>query len=708
MKPAYQPSKHFVSVLNQNARDIFKAQTKRALDSNKRRPIIEWVEANRVIDGDSEPGPKRVSRTPYLRDIYRDLESQDPRCQIVAMAKGTQLALSDLCADYILWNIDSGLPSLMYLSETAEKARLFARTRLRPQFSRKPFTAYIPPASSNTGEHSIGFVKYPGGALTIWGTGSTSSFSSTPARTVLADEFARYSDSIGSSATDAGEGSPLDLLEGRTRTFGNRKKIIVPSTPVGEEGAFMELVESGDYREYFVPCPKCGNMDYLRDENLHGLMEDGEPVEAWFVCANEKCGHHITEKDKTQMLDKGEWRPTRKAKAYRVRSYHISSFLSPKGWTSWAECFEFREQAKKGIGKRTMQAYYNTILGLPYTPTAVSVEPPDAMKAHHYKQSIMNSCPAGPDFVTMACDVHTGRNGWLRWEKKAWFMPNFKSYSISKGTIAGRLATTETQERLRAEILKPVIDDDGEVHRPTLCFIDAGDGNTEGEVMDFCAGWSQASFKQIGNKCYIHDSPAVMGFKGDINRIDNDGLLIKARRYTPKKGSGYSHDVRMWHFATNLIKLELYQALAEPADSDKVGIAKFPTTYDEGYWRELLSEPADIVFNKSGGKVLKFGRPRRGQRNEGLDTHTMNRAAADVVASHLEVNAKESLGNVGKEELEKTKPQVSGAPDDKEDEPPPEMPKAVETKAAEIAGSGDNPEANLPKWVIEQAKRNRN
>ena len=692
--PAYKPSPHLSDALSQNTRDLFKAQVRRACDSQKRLDIVSWVEANRIVEGDAEPGPKRISRTPYLYEIYRAVESQDPRCQIVCVVKGTQLGMSDVAADLILWNIDSGLPSVMYLSETADKAKLFVRTRLRPQFNRKPFSAYIPPPSKNTGEHNSQLVLYPGGALTIWGTGSTSSFSSTPARTVIGDEFARYAEDIGGSAKSSGEGSPLELLESRTRTFGDRKKLYIPSTPVSEEGAFMELAESGDMREYCCPCPKCGHMDFFKDDNLHGVMEEGKPTRAWFVC--QQCQHRITERDKTAMLEKGEWRPSRPAKAYRVRSYHVPSFLSPKGWMSWADCYEFREQAKKGIGKRTMQGYRNLIVGLGHTPSVDRVEPEKAKLMHSYNQRIRGVVPASPDFATMAVDVHTGQGGWLQWEKKAWYGGSlFHSRSASYGRVEGRLTDPAVREEVDKLIQLGVLCDDGEIMPVTLCMVDAGDGATTREVMTFCAGYPQPVYKQPGAPCEIYDSPCVCGFTGDGKRLDTSSIMLRATRYyqTDEDKVGVGMDLRRWWFAVNEVKSELYNALASDEKSSRVGLAKFPSRYGKSYYDQLLSEPATLEKNRAGHSVLKFHDPARGQRNEALDTHVMNRCAAEIVLSDIDRNAAQPTGRI---ELDKFKDEEAGKVDGGVDVPP-----SVAAKMEEVSGDS---EVVVPEWLRERMK----
>ncbi|WP_353212677.1 phage terminase large subunit family protein, partial [Rhodovarius sp.] len=57
---------------------------------------------------------------------------------------------------------------------------------------------------------------------------------------------------------------------------------------------------------YFVPCPACGEMQWLRFERL--LWEKGAPETARYHC--DACDHPMQEHDKTAMLGGGEWRAT--------------------------------------------------------------------------------------------------------------------------------------------------------------------------------------------------------------------------------------------------------------------------------------------------------------------------------------------------------------------------------------------------------------
>lgn len=90
--------------------------------------------------------------------------------------------------------------------------------------------------------------------------------------------------------------------------------------------------EASDRRRYFVPCPECGVMQWLRFERLRWKRGSRETARYH----SEACEAPIEERYKTRMLESGEWRATAEGDP-RTAGFHISSLYSPLGWRSWAQ-----------------------------------------------------------------------------------------------------------------------------------------------------------------------------------------------------------------------------------------------------------------------------------------------------------------------------------------------------------------------------------
>ena len=84
-----------------------------------------------------------------------------------------------------------------------------------------------------------------------------------PARWIFLDEVDAYPGDID------GEGDPIALAEARTISFGHRAKVFLTSTPTIKGVSRIEReYDLSDQRRYFVPCPQCGGMQWLRFERL--------------------------------------------------------------------------------------------------------------------------------------------------------------------------------------------------------------------------------------------------------------------------------------------------------------------------------------------------------------------------------------------------------------------------------------------------------
>jgi phage terminase large subunit GpA-like protein len=99
--------------------------------------------------------------------------------------------------------------------------------------------------------------EFDGGVLIITGANSGAGLRSAPIRFLFMDEVDEYPGDVD------GQGDPVALAEKRTATF-SRRKILLTSTPTikGLSRIEREYLES-DQRLYYLPCPKCGHMDYL-------------------------------------------------------------------------------------------------------------------------------------------------------------------------------------------------------------------------------------------------------------------------------------------------------------------------------------------------------------------------------------------------------------------------------------------------------------
>ena len=170
-------------------------------------------------------------------------------------------------------------------------------------------------------------LQFDGMYLSLAGSNSPSSLASKAVKYLFLDEVDKYP---GASKKEA---DPISLARERTKTFHNRK-IFITSTPTIREGHIWRTKEEADIeKHYFVPCPHCGEYIELKWQQIRFPKEEGMSYAdraefAVYVC--QECGCILTDKDKPDMLKKGEWRVVRENTKYaRKVAFWMNTLYSP-------------------------------------------------------------------------------------------------------------------------------------------------------------------------------------------------------------------------------------------------------------------------------------------------------------------------------------------------------------------------------------------
>ena len=109
----------------------------------------------------------------------------------------------------------------------------------------------------------------------------------------LFDEVDGYSASAGT------EGDQIKLGIRRTEYYWNRK-IVAGSTPTIKDFSRIErLYNQTNQMRYYIPCPECGHMQYLKWSNMK--WRDNDPDTVAYGC--ESCGCLIPHSKKRWMVE---------------------------------------------------------------------------------------------------------------------------------------------------------------------------------------------------------------------------------------------------------------------------------------------------------------------------------------------------------------------------------------------------------------------
>jgi phage terminase large subunit GpA-like protein len=577
----------------QSPTDAFLAAFRRAIKPDRDFTVSEWADENRMLSSNNspEPGRWRTDRTPYLRDVMNALSPQSA-WQIVVLMAGSQIGKTECANNWLGYNIHIAPGPMLMVQPTIEMARRNSKQRIGPLIQDCEALRTLVAATDKRSGNSMLSKEFPGGVLVMAGANSSKGLRSMAARYLALDEVDGYPGDV------EGEGDPCDLAMTRTVNF-PRRKIFVTSTPVISGRSRIErFYEQSDQCLYYVPCPRCGEMQTLSIEQLR--WPKGRPDKAVYVCTS--CSAELQDSQKEYMLPKGEWRSHAKGDGM-TRGYHLSSLYSPHGWLSWPQVAQKFEKAGKDPEK--IQVLWNTVLGRPWIEIG---ETPDEERLYERREQYqIGRVPAGGLLLTAGADVQLRR---IEVEVVAWGREK-QSWSVDYRIFEGDTTQPEVWAKL-AEMLDEEFETElGGTTQISRLAVDSGFQTST------VYGWVASMLPS-----------RVMAVKGNTHA---SGLIGAPKLIeVTSQGRRIKFGLRLWPMNSNIAKEELYRWLRsampdlEAGEPWPVGYCHFPQ-YGKEYFEQLTAE--HLITRTTGG-LRKTVWEKRRDRNEALDCRLYARAAA--------------------------------------------------------------------------------
>ena len=545
--------------------------------------VSQWADTHRVLSGkaSAEPGPWRTSRTPYLREVMDCLSTTSPVQRVVLMA-GAQLGKTEGGANWLGYVIDHAPGPMLMVQPTVDMAKRLSKQRLESLITETPvLSEKIAPARSRDSGNTMFSKEFPGGMMILTGANSATGLRSTPCRYIFLDEVDAFPSDVD------GEGDPVTLAERRSTTF-SRRKIFMTSTPTVKDFSRIESEYLlSDQRRFFVPCPCCGGMQWLKWTQLK--YQDNDPSTVQYEC--EVCGERFAENHKTGMLQAGEWRATAPGDG-KTAGFHISSLYSPLGWKSWHEVVEDFLRAK-GDAPR-LKTWVNTVLGETWEEDYASkVSAAGLMeRCEHYEPAVI---PESGLALTVGVDVQDNRLAVSVW---AWGRDE-EGWLLDHQEIYGDPSRPELWKQLDEVALREWPHVLGGKLRPDVVAIDSG-GHFTAEVYQFARERGRQGVIAIKGQSQRGKPPIGKPGKVDIN----------AKGQTLKRGA------QVWPVGSDTAKTTLFGRLKhnEPGP----GYLHFHMQTTSEYFEQLTAEKQVLRTNRNGFPVREWVLPG-GKRNEGLD-----------------------------------------------------------------------------------------
>ncbi|WP_313525439.1 terminase gpA endonuclease subunit [Anaerotignum sp.] len=447
----------------QRTRNLFVSVLKKSLRKPEKLTVSAWAEKYRILDESSNfKGRWSNMITPYLIGVMDSFN--DPYIQEINFVKPTQVGGTEAMINMLGYIIMQSPAPTMVVYPTDDLAKDISRDKLQPSLMK---TKAIEEKFRKNESKELA-LKFYGMNMYLRGAGSPSKLASKSIKYLFFDEI----DKVGGASKK--EASPYNLAKERTRTFTFSKKIFTTSTPTLKTNYVWMLHESADeQRQYYVQCPHCGKWITLVFKQI--IFPNGEEKisttdrakEAVYRC--QECDEIITDKEKYQIIQQGEWRTVNKTCSGRARS--VSFWLNAlySRFLTWEEIvLEFLNS--KDDPER-LQNFVNSWLAEPWENTKLKTSEDLVMECQtEYEEMVV---PDWAKLLTGGIDV---QENCIYWTIRAW-----GDFMTSQNIAHGQALSMEEAERIMGI---PYRKRNGEGYLVSLALMDSGDQTDQ--VYDFC------------------------------------------------------------------------------------------------------------------------------------------------------------------------------------------------------------------------------
>lgn len=529
----------------------------------------------------AEPGRWRTNRTPYLKEPMDRFT--DPLIEKIVLCFGAQLGKTETELNMIGYALDQTSSPTMMVYPTDTIAKFASDKRVQPMI--KSVKSINDKFDENSKLLELDFNN--GNYMVLVGANSPSSLSSRSIKYLFFDEIDKYPAFAGKEA------DPIKLATERTKTFVD-KKIVMVSTPTVESGNIWQaFMSANERRQYYVPCPHCGVPQTLKFKQIKWSEEHNDNADmirdtAYYEC--EHCGERIYDKHKMEMLRSGEWRAVNESQSkVRSVSYHLSSIYSP--WVTFGDvAYEFKNS--KGT-PATLMNFINSWLAEPWKSSKT--------KSTQNLEFTQSNYPCGvvPDKAVLLIASVDVQLDHFWWEVRA-YAPGVKSYLIDYG----QASTWEDLEEIIINREYP--SEYGEARQVMKAGIDSGFRTDE--VYQFCSRFPEV----------------CIPLKGSSNHT-----TMTAPYTMTSLEKGVVGGLKLYVLNTDYWKDFIFARMIRPANED--GTIHLYKKCPQEYSDHLRSEEKQEIRNVKTGAVTVQWKPLTSHPvNHLLDTCTYNAAVADI------------------------------------------------------------------------------
>jgi phage terminase large subunit GpA-like protein len=601
--------------------------------------VLEFSKKYGILSAENSAITGRFTPIKYQEDILLDGSNSD--IDLLVFMKSTRVGYTTILKFIIAYHIaENPCPQLVF-QPSDKKANEFSKKELEPLI--RAMKVVSSKLIKSRQDNTQNYKRYVGGFISSLGGQTPNNYASATAKIVMGDEYDRFPHDVGK------EGDPAELMEKRMESFWDGK-LILGSTPTGEDSKINKQFKRTDMMYRYVPCPHCGSYQIIEFKNIQWDKEVRQgvytelPYTAKLKCIS--CSKMIDHKQKRQMDNQGQWRQTQvffccnewqdpkitlswknlnldgeqDSKGYAVcykcnkpaeyntlnkrkRGYHINACYSFQPNSTWQTLATKFIEAKGNEEK--MRTFKNTWLGEIFEQKRIKLSNSKLLS----QTEDYTKVPLEQEVLIMSVDT---QKTWLQWTVKAWCKGE-TSYGIAQGKIEGDTSQRFVWDKLyNISNIRYTLQDNSETCI-YLCLIDSGGiGSTTETVYNFV----------LREECLNSPTTKYLAIKGEGNKTEDNSV-----REIITESKNKNVNAPLFLIAVNKCKDIIYDRLK--LKKDDFGYMHYNKNFDEEYFKQLTSEEIKFTKNKRGYLVQEYVKTR--DRNEALDLEVYNLAGIKLL-----------------------------------------------------------------------------
>lgn len=584
--------------------------------------VTDWCARERILpETSASPGAYDPSVVPYARR-WQDLGA-DPATGRMVLCWASQTTKSTVIENIIAFRIVHMPTPMVIVQPKIDAAEAWAKERFVPMVRSTPALRGRVRLGRST-DSTLRYKRFPGGFAFIASAQSATELASRSAPFIASDETDRME-------MIPGEGNPVMIVDRRQGSSDIGLHIMTSTPRDAETTIIWPYLEAGTFELYFVPCPHCGQMQPLFWDGLR--WDHGRPATAHYVCGGigapsrdkklqEKaqspvleaffnsplaeldesgrtigCGAVIEEREKPEMLTRGEWRALNAGAGYP--SSHLHGLYSPFAKSNWASLASEFDSAR---GKKAdLQVVVNTRFAETWHETADVLS--SDMITDRLEPMEEGIVPAGVGVLTVGGDVQANRIELDVWGWGA----GLESWLIASTVLVGDPADEASQPGGIWDLVDEALSRSFK--------------HVSGREVPIAAALIDSGYQATQVYRFTHRRRArkIFASKG----VGGEGLPILGKPTVQTKDRVVLYPIGVDAAKTQFLRSQLLQAEPGP------GYVHFPDWLTTDQCKQYVSEKRVRRVQK-GQLVWEWHKRSADEQNERLDCRNYARAALEL------------------------------------------------------------------------------